>query len=186
MCYLEDSGASHSMQYDCTDITGTIEQTYDCGRDDYYNPAPEPGSYLATHWNTYDSAFMAPCADITPACGGGELWIPAPPVATSAPSITGHPRRGTPLRTDDGTWLNEPDSYTRSWQRLTKDRWVTISDSDSARYAPAALDLGHRLRFVLIAKNTDGTTASTSAATAPIAAIAITRAAPTRRHRSHR
>jgi len=42
-------------------------------------------------------------------------------------------------------------------------------------------DLGHRLRVVVAAENADGTTAST----APIAAIAITRAA-TVKHRSHR
>ena len=49
---------------------GTIIESYDCGRDDYFNPAPPPGSYLATHWNMYDSAFLARCAEVVPACGG--------------------------------------------------------------------------------------------------------------------
>jgi len=78
MCYLENSGAAHEMRDDCATFAGTIDQSYDCGRDDYYNPAPAAGSYLATHWNTYDSAFMATCPTITPACGGGELWVPHP------------------------------------------------------------------------------------------------------------
>lgn len=178
MCYVEDAGAAHVMQYDCAGIPGTIPQGYDCGRDDYFNPAPPAGSYLATHWNTYDSAFMAPCAGITPACGGGELWVPAPPVATKAPSIGGRPRRGTPLQTNDGTWLNTPETYVRTWQRQTrKHRWVNVSSDDAESYAPSTRDLGHRLRVVVVAENADGTTASISAPTAPIAAIAIARPA---------
>jgi hypothetical protein len=186
MCYVENSGAAHEMQYDCSALAGTIAESYDCGRDDYYNPAPAADSYLATHWNTYDSAFMAPCAIIAPACGGDELWVPAPPVATTAPSIGGHPRRGAPLQTDDGIWLNQPDSYTRTWQRLTENRWVTVSNASTTRYTPSSRDLGHRLRVVVAAHNPDGTTASTSAPTAPLAAVAITRAATTGKHRSHR
>lgn len=185
MCYVENAGASNAMRTDCAALPGAIPQNYDCGRDDYFNPAPGPGSYLATHWNIYDSAFMAACSAIPPGCGGGELWVPAPPVATSAPSISGHPRRGTPLRTDDGTWLNQPDSYTRTWQRLAKGRWVTVSGGATARYTPSTLDLGHRLRFVVVAENADGTVASTSAATAPTAAVAITRAS-SRKHKSRR
>jgi len=61
MCYLEDSGAAHAMTQDCAALPGAIPQNYDCGRDDYFSPSPAPGSYLATHWNTYDSAFLAPC-----------------------------------------------------------------------------------------------------------------------------
>ena len=194
MCYVEDDGAAHAMQFDCPSIPGTISQNYDCGRDDYFNPAPPASSYLATHWNTYDSAFMAPCDTIVPACGGGELWVPAPPVATGPPVIAGHPRRGTALQTTAGTWLNQPSTYAHAWQRLTANRWSNISQADAARYSPTTRDLGHRLRIIVVAENADGTTASTSAPTAPIAAVAINRSAHARHarrsprgaHRSHR
>jgi hypothetical protein len=52
MCYAEDAAAAHAFVTDCTPIGGLIPESYDCGRDDYYNPDPAPGSYLATHWNT--------------------------------------------------------------------------------------------------------------------------------------
>ena len=88
MCYVEDSGAAHAMQMDCAALPGAIPENYDCGRDDYFNPAPPAGSYLATHWNTYDSALLAPCGEIAPACGGGNLWSRPrrrpPPRPTSA------------------------------------------------------------------------------------------------------
>jgi hypothetical protein len=189
MCYVEDSGAAHAMRYDCPSIPGTISQGYDCGRDDYFNPAPPAGSYLATHWNTYDSAFMAPCDTIVPACGGGEQRVPAPPVATSPPMITGHARRRAAMQTQNGTWLNQPSTYVHAWQRLKDNRWSNIRRADAARYRPTTRDLGHRLRTIVVAENTDGTTASTSAPTAPIAAVAINRAAARHacraRHASH-
>ncbi len=95
MCYLEDAGAAHAMRNDCPRIGGAIPQTYDCGHDDYFNPSPAAGSYLATHWNVYDNDFLAPCADIMPACGGGMAGlVPEPPVATSGPQVIGMPRRG--------------------------------------------------------------------------------------------
>src|SRR4051812_40487337 len=97
MCYAEDSGAAHAMQQDCASLPGAIPQSYDCGRDDYFNPAPAAGSYLATHWNTYDSVFLAPCGAIAPACGGGNLWVPTPPAASGGPTVAGSARRGTDL-----------------------------------------------------------------------------------------
>jgi len=48
----------HVMTYECPTIAGMMNQGYDCGSDDYFNVAPAGGSYLATHWNLYDNAFL--------------------------------------------------------------------------------------------------------------------------------
>ncbi len=45
----------------------------DCNRDDYFNANPTAGSYLATHWNTADSAYF---------------------IAGSAADVTTHPKVG--------------------------------------------------------------------------------------------
>lgn len=44
----------------------TPEGRLDCGGDDYFNPAPGPGSYLTTHWNTYNSPFLCDVGTCVP------------------------------------------------------------------------------------------------------------------------
>ena len=177
MCYLEDAGAAHAMVQDCAALPGAIPQSYDCGRDDYFNPAPPAGSYLATHWNTYDSAFLAACGEIAPACGGGQLWVPQPPAATNGPSISGAARRGSALVVLPGSWSNAPSSYDYQWQRLMRDGWEDIEDAVGRSYTPTGDDLGRRLRANVIAHNEDGTSTAASSATAPIGGSAVNRAA---------
>jgi hypothetical protein len=70
MCY--DDGSRIAMQSYCPDCSGTIDESYDCGKDDYYAPAAPAGSYLDTHWNVYNSAFMASCASVAPAVRRGR------------------------------------------------------------------------------------------------------------------
>ena len=41
----------------CTPLA-TAKVLLDCGADDYFAVNPAPGSYLDTHWNTYDSSFL--------------------------------------------------------------------------------------------------------------------------------
>jgi hypothetical protein len=177
MCYVEDSGAAHPMQQDCAGLPGAIPQSYDCGRDDYFNPAPAAGSYLATHWNTYDSAFLASCGEIAPACGGGDLWVPQPPAATSSPTVTGSARRGGTLVVQPGGWSNGPSGYKFQWQRLLPNGWSDIDDATGRSYVASSEDLGRRLRVNVIASNDDGAATAASTVTAPIGGSAVNRAA---------
>jgi hypothetical protein len=170
MCYLEDSGAAHPMRNDCPRIGGAIPQVYDCGRDDYFNPAPAPGSYLATHWNVYRNDFLAPCAQIAPACGGGMAGlVPEPPVATAGPQVIGAPRRGATVTASGGTWRNGPVSYSYRWQRERGGRWVNIARATRATYRPSRTDRGRRLRVQVIAANPDGRASAASPPTARVA-----------------
>lgn len=68
MCY-DDGGPASRQQIACRRAT-TFGGAYDCNQDDYFNPSPAPGSYLATHWNVYDSAFLGTCRELRAACGG--------------------------------------------------------------------------------------------------------------------
>jgi hypothetical protein len=111
MCYA-DGGASAAPYTTtaCPQLTGTqagMTQTYDCGRDDYFNPSPPAGSYLATHWNVYDSAFEASCDSLGGACAGAAAGAvptdaqpqdttpvdqPAAPQDATAPAPSAKPR----------------------------------------------------------------------------------------------
>ena len=158
MCYTEDAGAAHAMQYDCPRVGGAIPQAYDCGRDDYFNPAPPAGSYLATHWNVYDSAFLAPCAQIAPACGGGtDGLVPTPPVSTAAPGAVRraaarrHGRRAQRRLAQRPADLQLPLAAPEA-QALAR----TSHGATRATYVPTRDDRGRRLRVQVVATNPDG------------------------------
>ncbi len=85
MCYQDGGGVV--MSYPCP---AWHEQLYDCNHDDYFSTDPAAGSYLATHWNTADSAFLdtVPALDATP-----TLTLDAPatlrPGRSATVSVTG-------------------------------------------------------------------------------------------------
>lgn len=69
MCY-DDGGPTADMTNPCA------QQAYDCGADDYFNPAPAAGSYLDTHWNVYRSTFLCPSGSCAGADVGGGNPVP--------------------------------------------------------------------------------------------------------------
>ena len=46
MCYADGAEGPAGMRLDCPG-----GERFDCGYDDYFDAGPEPGEYLATHWN---------------------------------------------------------------------------------------------------------------------------------------
>ncbi len=81
LCYDDDGSAGFATYSACSSSTG---QLFDCNQDDYFDPSPAAGSYLATHWNLFNSVFM--CTVNTCAQGGVP---PTPPSA--APSAEAAP-----------------------------------------------------------------------------------------------
>jgi hypothetical protein len=75
MCYA-DGGPHDAQSYPCPGDPGHAE--FDCNHDDYFSPAPAASSYLATHWNAYNSAFLCPVAECAPPV--------APPAAAFHPA----------------------------------------------------------------------------------------------------
>src|SRR5205085_6609671 len=68
MCYAD--GGGHAMVQVCPSAQ---EYLLDCNSDDYFSTYPEPGSYLAGHWDAADSRFLIGGGDGT---GGGSTGAP--------------------------------------------------------------------------------------------------------------
>jgi hypothetical protein len=88
--YFQKGGQLETV---CGDGVLDTVNRWDCNLDDYYNPNPPPGSYLATHWNTRNSYFLTPAAPVPPTSPPTATTPPPAPaglrvVSTTASSIT--------------------------------------------------------------------------------------------------
>jgi hypothetical protein len=81
MCYPDGTGPP--PQAVCPSLPGPIDRHFDCGGDDYFNPQPAPGSYLATHFNVYESPFLAGCNELPAACAAAPESPASPPAAVT-------------------------------------------------------------------------------------------------------
>jgi hypothetical protein len=169
MCYSD--GSTGSQPYTsaiCGATAGDIPDVYDCGHDDYYDPAAPAGSYLDTHWNVYRSVFMAPCTGLGLACSGLTRAL-APPISATPPVLVGTTFIGQVLKSTAGTWQNSPTSTAIVWQQeIATDIWRDAGEGSDFTLTPA--DLGTRLRTLVTASNSDGSASVTSAVSEPIVA----------------
>jgi hypothetical protein len=173
LCYEDGPAPTHAMRVDCPASPGVIAQEFDCNRDDYFNPAPPPGNYLATHWNLFNSVFLAPCASVAPACGGtGTTTVPTPPVATADPQVTGLARSGEMLSAGTGSWLNSPTAFAYQWSRSNGLGWEPVPGAVQPTYTAAPADVGAQLRVVVTAQNAFGSAAAASPPSATVAPAA--------------
>jgi len=94
LCYADGSVSSSQIRQVCPT---QHESLYDCNHDDYFSTAPPAGSYLSTHWNTANSAFLT---------GGRSTSPPPPPAEGAGGGGGGGPgaEKPPPINVDGGTW----------------------------------------------------------------------------------
>jgi hypothetical protein len=91
----------------------------------------------------------------------------AAPDNTAAPTVTGAAREGTTLTASQGSWANNPTSYAYTWQRCASDSTgcTTIAGATKSTYTLVAGDIGHTVRVLVTAVNSDGRAVAPSATT---------------------
>jgi hypothetical protein len=93
----------------------------------------------------------------------------AAPVNTAAPTISGTVKVGQTLTVSNGTWSNNPTSYTYQWQRCSSATSCTdIANGVGQTYVVRQADGGLRLRAQVNAINADGKTTATSDLTSAV------------------
>lgn len=99
--------------------------------------------------------------------------LPAVPVNSVAPVVSGTAQVGQTLSSTTGTWSNTPTSYAYQWQRSNGGAYANISAATSSTYVPVTGDIGYTIRCSVIASNAGGPgTVANSNATSAVIAIA--------------
>lgn len=106
---------------------------------------------------------------------GSMGGVPATPVNSSVPTITGTPRVGQTLTAANGVWSGIPaPTFARQWKR----NGTNIAGATGATYVLVAADAGAKITLTVTATNSQGSSSSTSAATAAVSQIPANTAAP--------
>src|SRR5690348_6261703 len=95
----------------------------------------------------------------------------AAPVNSTAPTISGTAKVGNTLTVSNGTWSNNPTSYTYQWQRCSSASSCTdIANATGQSYVIRPADDGFQLRADVTATNADGESTAHSNMTTAVAA----------------
>ncbi len=155
----------------CSDIFGATSPTYTL----------VPGDVNAT---------VRVVVTATNAAGGSSsasaqtaVVVPAPPVNTVLPAISGTTVDGGTLTASNGTWTGTPSiSFSYQWRRCNAAgaSCADIAGATGATYTLVSADAGSTIRVVVTAANLAGSASATSAQSALIAAAPpVNTSAPT-------
>jgi len=94
------------------------------------------------------------------------------PENTEPPAVVGTPMDGELVTAKDGEWTGEdPTAFSYQWQSCDAAgaNCANVNGATAKVYRVATADVGHRLRVVVTAKNSSGTTSATAQPTAAVA-----------------
>lgn len=161
-----DSGGNN-----CQNISGQTAQTYTIQSSD-------AGSTLRVSVKATNAGGSA-----TALSGSSAVVAPlgTAPANTSAPVISGNIVVGSALTIATGNWSGtSPFSYSYGWQRCDANgnNCATISGATAQSYTLSDADAGNRVRGIVTASNTAGTTTAYSQMSGTIASLAPVNTAP--------
>ena len=103
------------------------------------------------------------------ATGVVEKAPPAAPKNTKEPSISGTPQQDSTLTANPGSWSGSGIQFSYRWRRCdTKGGDCANASVTSQTYVLGADDVGHTMRVLVTASNSNGSSAASSNATAVV------------------
>jgi hypothetical protein len=96
--------------------------------------------------------------------------LPAAPAKGIAPVISGTPQQGSTLSVSNGTWSNDPTSFSYAWQDCDSsgNNCTAIAGATSSSYTLQASDVGRYPSATVTAVNAGGQLSATSAVVGPV------------------
>lgn len=125
MCY-RDVSPPPRLTYPCSILH---EHLFDCGRDDYFNVNPPAGSYLATHWNTARSLYLA-----APATPPNDRFATAQPLTTGLLAPGSTTMFGLDVRVGSNVGATaQPGEPATAGVPATRSVWYQVTTPDAGR-----------------------------------------------------
>jgi hypothetical protein len=155
----------------CTRVTGAGGSTYELQSSDVGHTV----RVVVTASNAGGSGKAISAATATV-----QEPVPAPPVDTALPIVSGAAIEGQTLSASNGSWENGPSAFSYQWEDCAAaGRSCTqILGATRSTHRLVAADVGHTVRVLVTASNAGGSTQAGSAATALVTAEVAPPTAP--------
>ena len=157
MCY--NDGGTNGWRYTTSDCPAAPNGTnpFDCGFDDYFNPTPQPGSYLATHWDVaspnnrwLDFQKVATSTSVSSSALFGVVGEPVTLTAAVTSPVPGATPAGNVSFTDNGATLGSVALDGGGVASVTTTTLPRGADTIVATYAGSSLYQGSTSAAVIV------------------------------------